>query len=135
MKLEGKLSISRVSGSKNYIEIRLEDKKSHTLVTYIDVPIETFGAIITGLSAQPVEYETYDFNVLGKNMEYKTEQLFVECGLYDKEQLKDELQIQLKKYEIDGWVANISESLSVKYSTGTNKDGKKYVLVRFRRWV
>jgi hypothetical protein len=137
MKYDGKLSISRVSELRNsYISIRLEDSNAHITVVDIDVPIELFGNIVTGLGAQSVKFNVYDFDKIGKTMEHKTEQVIIECDcIYDKSKLIDALKTTLKEYEIDGWTADVTWSLSTQRSTGTNKDGQNYVNVLFRRWV
>ena len=132
---EGKLSISRVSGGENYIEIRLEDANAHVLVTRIKVPLESFGAIVTGLSLQPVKYEAHNFDKLGKVMEHKTERVIVDCeNYYDKFRVIHALELALPAYEIDGWTAEVSSSLSQQNSCGV-VDGKVFVNVHFRRYV
>jgi hypothetical protein len=136
MKFDGKLSISRVSGGECYISIRLEDANAHVIVVDIDVPIELFGAIVTGLSAQPVKFKTFNFDKLGKTMEIKTETVLVEYeNSWETTKLINSLKTVLPTYEIDGWEADIHGSLSRQQATGMNADGKKYVNVHFRRWV
>lgn len=136
MKFDGKLSISRVSGGENYISIRLEDANAHIIVVDIEVPIELFGAIVTGLSVQPVKFNAYNFDKLGKTMEFKVEQVFVEYeNSWETNKIVDALETVLPVHEIDGWKADVHSSLSRQRSTGTNKDGNKYVNVHFRRWV
>jgi hypothetical protein len=134
---EGRLSISRVSGNLgSYIEIKLDDAKAHVAITRIKVPIEDFGAIITGLSSQSVKYEANNFDKLGKTMEFKTEKIYVrdDVSLYKEEDVERVLRTEVSDHEIDGWVAEVENSLGRQNSTGQDRDGK-YVNVQFRRWV
>lgn len=136
MQYDGKLSISRVSGSNSYILIRLEDTNAHIIVVDIEVPIELFGAIVTGLSVQPVKFEAHNFDKIGKKMEFKTEQVVADYkNSFGKSEVIDALKSVLPAYEIDDWIAEIDSSLSTQRATGTDKDGKNYVNVHFRRWV
>jgi hypothetical protein len=135
MEYDGKLTISRVSGGENYISIRLEDANSHMIVADIKVSPEIFGEIITGLSHQPVKYGVYDFSKLGKQMEFKVEQVVIEYNGYSKEDTKNALKVPLKQYEVGGWEADIDGSLNRNSSTGINENGKNYVNVHFRRWI
>ena len=137
MEFEGKLTISRVTGGKSYISIQLDDKNSRTRVVDIKVSPEIFGEIITGLSYQSVSYKVYcNSDKFGKNMENKVERVVVDCGnIYDNDELIPALKRVIPDYEIDGWEANINDSLSRQNSKGTDGNGKKYVNVYFRRWV
>lgn len=135
MKHDGKLSISRVSSTQeSYIQIELVDANAHITVVKVDIPIELFGAIVTGLSYQPVTFEAFNVDKIGKTMENKTEQIYVDCDIYDKSVLIPILKKALLEYEIGGWKAEMN-SLNSQRSTGKDKDGKNYVNMHFRRWV
>jgi hypothetical protein len=137
MQYDGKLSISRVSNSHNsYISIQLQDANACVRVVDIEVPIELFGDIITGLGAQPVKFEAGDFSKIGKTMEFKTEQVVANYkNSFNKSEVTEALKSVIPAYEIDGWIAEIESSLNRQKSTGTNEDGQNYVNVHFRRWI
>lgn len=136
MKYSGKLTISRVYGGKNYIEIKLVDEKSHQIVSIVKVSPETFGEVITGLSSQDVEYEFINNpSKFGKKIETKTEQIPIDYNGYDENVAKDKLKSIIKDYEIDGWESDINGSFGRQTTYGKDNDNNRCINVWFRRWV
>lgn len=100
--LPAKLSISRVSGSREYVSITVEDESSHCTILELELDIETFGKAVLGYSYQRCE-ATWCVKNLGLKYEHKTENVpWDSLGKTTKEEA-------LAPFETDGWKGRLDD--------------------------
>lgn len=129
----GQLSIMRVSGDTQYIEITITDDASGVEFVTAKLTLEAFAKAITGLSFTDCEIKTRNLDLVGKQREHKSE--LIPCNGWnlskrDKEVFEYECQLILGPYEIDGWIGS-------RYDMGNSKNYVKdeFVKVSFVRYV
>jgi len=124
--MDGKASIriGRVSGSKEYIAISIEDEQSNIQVVELEMSFEDFAKCLTGMSTYEVPAHYGDLSKIGKKFEVKT---VIVSGLSSSTwKKKDKL---IKPFEVDGWSAREEEEFNHHH---ISKNGYQ---VTFRRWV
>lgn len=127
MKVEGQLTISRVRGSADYVNIEFRDEKAGVLIAQAEVDISNFGEAITGLAHVSCQIKVNPSDKIGKTREHKTVEIETPDQLsYDTPVLKD----LLKPHEVDGWVGRIQDLQNMHKRIRNNI----YDVV-FERWV
>jgi len=139
-KLNGNISISRVSGAEDFISIRLEEELSGITFTEIRLSFEAFAKAITGQSGIKGELTFNNILNVGKTLETKEEicEIFYPKGCEYGDKRIETTKEALKVYEIDGWAASLTDALNhhrrVNYTDVA--EGTVYrVKVSFKRYV
>lgn len=129
--LNGTLSISNPTSNiepYSWIEIRLRDELSNTIVAVARLLFEDFAKATVGRSEVPCKFEFNDSGLIGKKREHKVETVRFDSakvfGMSDKQKRK-----LLKPFEIDGWQGDFDDLLN-HYNFTQNG-----VRVHFQRWV
>ncbi len=136
MNLKGQISISRYMNSREMerpISIRVTDETSRIEFLEINLSLEEFALVMTGLSGVNCELETRGLNFVGMKREVKEEWIAVpEKFSLMKESNKKELAKELiTPFEVEGWMGRPDDMLN---HYNFNYDEKKYK-VTFTRYV
>lgn len=134
----GNISINRCSGTDGYVcRIEINDGSSSCRIIEMELSFEALGQAITGLSFQPVKFNLYGSDHIGKKHEYKTELVKIQrdiIGWKPDEDSLAKLSEALKPYEVDGWKARIDDAFN-HHLTRLTDDGCVEVTMGFDRWV
>jgi len=105
---KGKITISRVYGGGHDPRIHIMITEDNSGIEFFDgiIPLDAFGALVTGASYQPIEFE-FRPDKVGWKAENKTELVpKVDVCAKNKKELIAEA---LKPFEVDGWSARESD--------------------------
>lgn len=129
---KGKINIGKVTSNKQpytFMTLEIEDVNG-CLITKCDIPIESFGYLISGTGGINCEFDVMNVSNIGKTREVKD--VNVECGIDDN---KDQILALAKEYEVDGWFiiheGNIGNHHKIFYDYKVNKKFNKVTYVRF----
>ena len=110
--MKGKISIHLVHDSINgdFIEILIEDRKSGTQFTEIEMSLEAFTLAITGMTGQPCTFELRGIEHIGKSRQWK-KCLVPYIPTHDGASLSGRMEKRriLAPYEVEGWRGNDSD--------------------------
>lgn len=125
MKLDGKITISRITSNVNEDKIQLDiiDTTSSKVVVRVSMSVEDFGYVISGLSRQPCEIRCDDLKYIGKKRETKT------VVIPKHEIIYNDATKTVEKYCVDGWEPRIQD---VTNPHNSSPSGQR---VLFERWV
>ena len=129
--LIGALSISNPTSNVapySWIEVRLSDDLSSTLVAVARLSLEDFAKATVGRNEVPCTFEFNDSGLVGKKREHKVETVSFDSvktfGMSDNQK-----KALLKPFEVDGWQGDFDDLSNHHNFT------KNGVRVRFERWV
>jgi hypothetical protein len=105
MKLQGRITISKVSGrDDNQVYLDIEDVSSGCRVVHVDMTLENFAEALFGRGWNPCNLEVFPEAPIGMKAENKTEIAPFDCYASGR---KDDAKVTaaLKPFEVDGWRA------------------------------
>lgn len=129
----GTMSISPVTCNQrpDFVSIRVREDRSSVEFFEAEVEMAEFGALITGLSGQPIRFQVRGADRLGMDLETKTE--FVPCEEYPRHDDNAAKDRALAPFEVEGWSARRSDLGNSHCSS--ERDGVPGYHVVFRRHV
>ena len=102
--VDGKLTISRVYGSQDYVEITLRDCDAVIDFAKVRISVENFGEAVLGLSCMECEIITRGLQNVGKVRESKHIEFPIGKDNYmDRKKVASEI---VKDYTPEGWTAS-----------------------------
>lgn len=134
-KFDGRIRISRVSSTGSdgdYVQLTMYDEKSRIQFLTANIPIDSFGRVVTGGPETECQVELRGVERIGCTHEHKTE--FVPGTVsYTKGDRNAVAQAAIAPFEVDGWRAHLSDFGNQHRSK--EKDGVKGYNVTFHRYV
>jgi hypothetical protein len=129
MKTKGNFSISRLSCSdgRSYIRINVTEEASRVQFLELEVELADFAKALTGLGYQECDLELRRLDLLGKQLEIKTEVVPRPKGWKVDE---SEVKRILAPFEVDGWLGCTRDLCNHHNWVGQDK-----VSVVFHRYV
>ena len=94
---KGQVTISRISGDTDWIEIRIIENNSRVEFVTARLSFEGFAKALTGLGNSPAELELINLSELGRRAENKEE--FLKCDGHSESSRHK----AVRKTEVDGW--------------------------------
>jgi hypothetical protein len=132
MKLEGRITISRVSAPDgDMMEIEIMDNKSRITFVQARMSMEDFAYALTSVAERTAQLEVYRMDLVGKRKEHKTEIVPTLLDRYSvpEKDLERVARKHLKQWEIDGWIGRTDDL----FNMHRKRDGG--IEVNFVRWV
>lgn len=128
MKLQGKLSITRIQTTDDFImRMNFQDEASRSRFLKVDISAGELLLAIASLADRPCEFNLGSCEYVGKQQEHKTIRI---PGIFgDRMTFKEEYAKAVVPYEIDGWQADVESGLN------HYREGKEGYEVIFRRWI
>lgn len=101
---KGRVTISRYSSSmgEDGVHIEFTDEKSRVRFATMDLTLENFAKVVTGMGEVKAELETRGLDLVGKTAENKEEVIKVEPHFGDPEKFS-KLRKAVEELEVDGW--------------------------------
>lgn len=133
MKLRGRITISRVSGSgDDFISIEVTDDASGVTIVDAQMSLEAFGKTVTGCGFTPCELRVGPLEKVGLKHEHKREEIQFNPFQSGPGALKAAAEVCVP-FEVDGWKARSTDALNSHNIVKGTKPTK--VRVTFDRWV
>ncbi len=140
MIVQGKLTISRVSSNKadDCIQIRLAYARASITFAKATVSLVGFASAITGLGFVLCEIEVRGLDLIGKQREHKTEEIFIPGKSYDRKARGAIARKAIEPFEVDGWRGDDDDANNshrwVRREPPKGKEGQ-WTMISFERWV
>lgn len=129
MQLKGKITISCVRGSEEYVAVSIKDTNAGRQIVEARLDFAEFGQLLTGLAHIDCDLRIFNLDKVGKKREFKTEKVEVPENRWSCDD--DTLRSLLTPYEVDGWIGRLSDLKNHHcHINGTNQFS-----VSFERWV
>ncbi len=111
MNLKGSVTITRVRSNQedDFIEVRLEDKRSGITFATAKMTLADFALAVTSLGFVKCDLEVYGLDRVGMVRENKTEQVFVPQTYHRDRELA---QKAISKFEVDGWSGRVEDAMN-----------------------
>lgn len=123
--LPGKITISRVSGSSEYIRIVVVDEKSGCEIVEARLEFDEYARALTGEGRVNCRLRYNETSLIGKTKQ--TKRVVVPCS--PEERRDADLGKLLAPFEVDGWIGRIAD-----LTNPHNREGDGYSVI-FERWI
>jgi hypothetical protein len=112
MKIKAKLGLSRAGmGSDSRMLMQIEDDTSGVLFAELEIPMEAFAFLVTGMYGIKADCELRGLENVGRIRESKAELVPVTSALeqWDARKDADLIAAALAPFEVNGWKGNESD--------------------------
>ena len=140
MKIKARLGLSRAGmGEDSYMRMEIEDKASGTRFAELEIPMEAFAFLVSGLHGIEADCEIRGIENVGRIREVKTEEVPVTSAMEQWAACGDKVVISeaLAPFEVDGWKGTAGDLFNhhkrIHKDDGTLR--KPFQSVHFHRFV
>ena len=113
-----------------YIELRIEDQESRTLIFQAQMSMEQWGKLVTAHSQVDDVPAVLTPDLVGMKLEVKTEKVPLPVvDSYERDVRRAAYKEAIRPFEVDGWVGRVDDTLN------HHKISKGVASVAFRRYV
>jgi len=129
--MKGNITISRPSygDGRKLITIQVKDRESVTRFLDIEMELDKFAELLTGLSEVEIDFKVRDLERVGKVREEETIEFRIGSGFNDRKKVAIE---EAKKHTPDGWICDNYFGSQTSFFV---KDDISYARTTIKRWV
>lgn len=128
---QASLTISRVHGDGDFIEVRIRDEKSFIEFVTVKVELAEFAQAITGLAAVPCELETRGLDKVGKYRHHDKISFPINTPSWSSDR-REIAAKELLNHLPEGWFCN--DSFNNQGSFTTDKEGNTIAHASIVTW-